>query len=115
MVKLEQISALPIQNLRFSGEKSANPKVGRYYNPEQAEKLSKIREITADGKRLISECYNSDHRVRTYSVRLLEMHADYAEMFADAMSAKALGKDEEANALLNKFRVEIGKREVYFE
>ncbi|MBR2431477.1 MAG: hypothetical protein IKB23_01030, partial [Clostridia bacterium] len=49
------------------------------------------------------------------SVRLLEFHALYSEMLADALVEKAVGNDEAAAELLRKMRVECGKREVAFE
>jgi hypothetical protein len=63
----------------------------------------------------IESHYNSDVRVRTVSVRLLEFHADYAEMFANAIKEKALGNDEKAQKLFNEMRIECGKREIEFE
>ena len=99
----------------IEGEKSANPKAGRLYNPAHAEDISKVKDITVEGRKLIKECYNSDYRVRTYSVRLLEMHADYADMLAEALREKALGNDDEALKIYQRMRIEMGKREIYFQ
>ena len=68
-----------------------------------------------EGRELINEHYNSDYRVRTVSVRLLEFHALYSELFADALIEKALGHDEAAMALKEKMKAEVGKYEAYFE
>ena len=99
----------------MEGEKSANNAVGARYNPAHAESIAKVREITKEGRALIKECYNSDYRVQTRAVRILEMHADYADLLSDAVREKALGNDERANELYNRFRIEIGKREAEFE
>ena len=85
------------------------------YDPEAVSRLKTIREITKEGRKLISEHYNSDYRVRTVSVRLLEFHALYAELFADVLIEKAQGNDEKADELYKIFREEVGKREVEFD
>ena len=99
----------------ISAEKSANPKIGRHYNPEMAEKLKSVPEITARGRKLIKEHYTLPERTMTYAVRLLDLHADYADLLADAVAAKAVGDDETADKLYEKFRLEMGRREVYFQ
>ena len=99
----------------LEGEKSANPDVCKYYNPEHKKNLARVREITAEGRRLINECFNSDYRVRTVSVRLLLENADYSDMLSDALCAKAGGDDAEADRLFAHLKSEFGKREVYIE
>ena len=42
---------------------------------------------------------------------MLEHHADFAEMHAAALYEKALGNDERALELGEKFRIEFGRRE----
>ena len=80
-----------------------------------AERIATIREITSKGRRLISSHYNSDYRVRTVSVRLLEFHADFCDMISDWMAAKARGEIELAAELLEKARIECGRHEAEFE
>ena len=48
-------------------------------------------------------------------VRLLEFHADYCVRLAEAMIAKAMGEDDLASKLYNEMRIEMGKKEIYFE
>ena len=103
-------------NFNFmEGQLSANPDVGLRYNPKMVKSLESVRQITKEGRKLISAHYNSDYRVRTVSVRLLLEHADYADMLADACAAKAVANDALADELLAKLRVEFGKREKYIE
>ena len=99
----------------MEGQLSSNPNVSAFYNPEHAKSLARVKEITTRGRELIKKYYNSDHRVQTVSVRLLEMHADYADMLSEALYAKALGDDEKSDALFAAFKDEIGKREIEFE
>ena len=83
-----------------------------YYSEENVKKLAKVPEIVAKGKRLINEQYNSDYRIRTVSVRILEKHAKHTELLAAALSKKAVGLDDEAVKLYNVYRVESGKDEI---
>ena len=66
-------------------------------------------------RELIKKYYNSEHRLHTVSVRLLEHHADFADMMADALIAKANGNDAEASRLYDALRLEFGKREAAIE
>ena len=83
-----------------------------YYSEENVKKLAKVPQIVAKGKRLINEQYNSDYRIRTVSVRILEKHAKHIELLAAALSKKAVGLDDEAVKLYNVYRVESGKDEI---
>ena len=85
------------------------------FAPERVEKLRSVHEITKEGRALIAEHYNSDYRVRTVSVRLLEFHALYADLFADALIEKAQGNDDKADELYENFKAEVGKHELAFE
>lgn len=99
----------------MEGELSADLSVSKFYNPEHAKSLARVREITEKGRALIRECYSSNYRLGTVSVRLLEEHANYADMLSDALVPKALGDDKTSDELLIKLRVEFGKREKYIE
>lgn len=95
-------------------EKSLDYSVSKFYNPPHAEQIRTVPSITAEGVRIIKENYNSPYRVRTFSIRLLEMHAEYANLFAEALAYKALGADKSAWEKYFEFRDEIGKREAEF-
>ena len=97
------------------GKMSKNSSVSRYYNPDEAKIIATVPEITKEGRELIKKYYNSDCRVRTVSVRLLEHHADFADMLAAALYEKALGNDEKCAELGEKMRIEFGKRETAIE
>ena len=95
-------------------EKSLDYSVSKFYNPPHAEQIRTVPSITAEGVRIIKENYNSPYRVRTFSIRLLEMHAEYANLFAEALAYKALGADKSAWEKYFEFRDKIGKREAEF-
>ena len=97
------------------GKMPLDERLGKFYNPPHALSLAKVKEITARGRDIIRRYYNSDKRVRTVAIRLLEHHADWADIMADAMIEKAHGRDAEADKLLTSLRLEFGKREKYIE
>ena len=111
---LEKISST-IDFKLVEQEKSIDYSISRFYNHEEAEKLHKIREVTSEGIMLIRENYNHPNRVTTFSVRLLEMHAKYCKLFADAMMFKAKGMDQSAWEKFNIFRDTIGKYEAEYQ
>ena len=97
------------------GSMPLDERQGQFYNPSHAGSLKRVKEITARGRELIKRYYNYDKRVRTVSIRLLEHHADWAEMLAEAMIEKANGRDEAADGIFRSLRLEFGKRERYIE
>ena len=95
----------------------ANIGTGRseWYNPSKLDDLKSVKAIVDEGRKLIKANYNSDYRVRTVSVRLLEFHADYAEMLADTLCEKCVGNDAAAMERFEHMKLECGKREAEFE
>lgn len=93
----------------------AEARMGGYFDLDRSEKLKTMREVTNEGRALIKANHKYDYRVRTVSLRLLEYHADFCDLIADWMTAKAEGEDEKANELLEKARRESGRREIEFE
>lgn len=96
-------------------ERSEDYSVSRFYNHAEADKLHSIRDVTSEGLKLIHENYNHQNRITTFSVRLLEMHAEYCKLFADAMMFKAKGMDQSAWEKFNLFRDTIGKYEAEYQ
>ena len=95
--------------------KSANPKISPLYNPEHVKNLERVKEITARGRELIKEHYNSEHRVGTISVRLLEYHAEYCDLLAEAYIPKAMGDDKLALEKFEHLVERMGRHEVAIE
>ena len=79
------------------------------------EKLNGVEEVIAYGRKLVENHYNSDMRVQTVAVRLLEKHLRYAELYADSIRKKALGENEAAKEALAVLLEEMGKDEVYIQ
>ena len=99
----------------LEGEQSSDKSISAYYNPEMAKKLESAKDIIAKGKKLIAENYNFPDRVKTVSVRILEEHARYCELLAEAFTYKANGDTEKAVAAMEAMNAEMSKREPYLE
>ena len=96
-------------------EESADLSVSMFYNPERAEKLRHTPEVLAKGAPLIESHYNSDDRVKTVSVRLLEEHAKHFALLANAFAYKADNQNEKALEEFWTFVRYLRERESYYE
>ena len=99
----------------FFSRDEAKKRSNCHYDPERAKIIAKIPDITKKGRKLIQAHYNSDYRVRTVLIRLLEKHAVFCDLISAWMSAKANGELERAKELYEHARVEFGKYEVEIE
>jgi len=95
--------------------KSSNRKISTLYNTEHAKNLERVKEITARGRELIKDYYNSDYRVRTVSVRLLEYYVEYCDLLAEAYIPKAMGDDKLALEKFEHLVERMGRHEVAIE
>lgn len=109
-VKLEE--ALPFEY--FSRDEAAKREDG-HYSPEMSERIEKIREITKDGRALISSYPSSGYIVHITMAELLLRHADLCDLISDWMAAKAKGEIEKAAKLYHVARVQFGKYEKELE
>lgn len=99
----------------LESKESADPSISPCYNPERAKKLRLAPEVLAKGAELIKTHYNSDDRIQTVSVRLLEEHANYFSLLATAFSYKADGDNEKALEVYELVHKHNCEREIYTE
>lgn len=99
---------LPFSYMTLCRYYEDNPKLT---DPEQVEKLKQLKPAIAEGRKLIKSHYNSDVRVQTVSVRLLEHHADLYEALADAIMERAKGNILKSREMFDTLRKDFGKRE----
>ena len=78
---------------------------------ENVKLLSTVKDIVKEGRELIASHYNSDDRVRTVSVRLLEKHAEYCEGLSEVLIERAKGNLDLAMEKYDEFRISFGKHE----
>ncbi len=96
-------------------ELSEDEAVSPLYSPKVAETIAAVPSIIEKGRALIKDHYNMPHRVQTASVRILEDHARYVELFADSLYSKALGRDDEALEKLGRLVDFVRERELQIE
>lgn len=96
-------------------EQSEDERVSRLYSPSRARLLSGVPAIIERGRALINSHYNYPERIRTASVRILEEHARYAELYAAAVREKAIGNTKGATEALELLIEHISEREPYTE
>ncbi len=99
----------------LEGERSDAPEDNLFYAPSHVDTIKSAKKIINEGRELIEKNYNMSARAQTCSYRLLELHADYADMLTDVFVAKAAGDDNEADERYKRMMEEMGRREVYFE
>ena len=95
--------------------RSADESISPFYNPEKAGDFARVPEIVSRGREIIKKYYNSDVRVQTAAVRLLEVHADFTELYAKAFYYKCQGDDDRAIEEYEKLIDAMGRREAEFE
>ena len=111
---LERLGAAFDQKYR-ERELSADPNVSLYYNPEYLKNLELAEKILSEGEELIKSHYNSDFRLQTASVRLLEYHLEYCKSYIEIFKYKCVGDDAHANEKFLELCDSFGKRESEFE
>ncbi len=90
---------------------SASRRAEGYISKEYAEKILKMKPVIEEEGEFIASHYNSDRRVRTVAVRLLELHKKYVTYLSDIFYNKAIGENEKALEIFNEARIELGKIE----
>ncbi|MBQ9778226.1 MAG: DUF4838 domain-containing protein [Clostridia bacterium] len=86
-----------------------------YHKPEMTEKLSRVKEITAELAAFLEEHKNAPARVETVSLRLLQKFAEFATGLGNTFALKSQGKDAEAFAVFDSFCTAFGKYETEIE
>ena len=100
----------------FAGKESKNPAVSPYYNPDVAKRIEKeLSVVIGCGRKLVKENYDSEIRVRTVGIRLLEHYLDLCEGLGKIIARKAVGDDGSAEALYYDFEEAFGRRECEIE
>ena len=107
LVSLEK--ALPFEHLS-KVKPSEN-----FYSEKIAESLKSIPEICRVGEELIKAHYNSDVRIRTVSVRILEYYNEFMLKFGEIATAKAKGENDEAQRLYDGFIARYASFEAYLK
>jgi hypothetical protein len=97
------------------GKKSADPKLGEFYNPAQAEKLEQVKEITAEAREFIKTHLAMPTRPQTVSWRLLLRHTEWCDRIAEVIIEVCKGHKKYAKEMFLKFAEDFGKYEYEME
>ena len=95
----------------LNGERSANPAIGKFYNPPVADELREMQKIAEEYKDFLEAHRVNPYRAQTVAFKLLRYYVEYCEGLAKALIPKAFGAGEEAKELFLQFFDEFGKRE----
>jgi hypothetical protein len=110
---LEKVSdALPYD---YVAPMHAELREEKYATPDCAERFSRGRALRDEILALVKENYNSDVRVRTVSVRLLEYYCTYLDKYIDVLEAVASDDKDAVDKAMLDFKTEVGKTEPYTE
>ena len=93
----------------MAGEDSADIAKGRHYNPDRAKILETVPELAANARALAKAHRVMPTRPQTVAYRMLERHAEYCELLAQVMIAKAKGYDKLALEKMQYFKETFGK------
>jgi len=99
----------------MQGEKSKAPEKSSYFNPDMAKNLASVKELAAEARAIVKNNRQMPTRPQSVSMRLLELHADYAEGVANFMLEKCQGHEFLARDLWEEFFLEFGKHEFEIE
>ena len=96
----------------MEGTKSKNKSISDFYDPERVPQLKKVFELAALERNLANKHLVMEYRPQTLSWRLLLLHAEYIEKWAQLMIEKALGNNYKALELAKAFCGDFGRHEL---
>ena len=99
----------------MEGEKTLDKSISKRYNPEIAPKFLAVPEIAAEGRMLANHHRTMPYRAQTVSWRLLHLHTEFCERYAEFMYQKAIGNNNVAYEMAYQFFDDFGKHEVEIE
>jgi len=95
------------------GEKSADPGMGALYNPDMAEPLSYVKELSAEMRDLVKTHMSIPCRPQSTAWRMLLLHAEYCEGLAEVFGEKCIGHNKHAIEMFFRFFEEFGAEHEY--
>ena len=99
----------------MSGERSADPKKGNYYDPARAEIFAGVKALADEGRAIAEKHMTMPTRPQTVSMRLLLRHAEYIEGIASFVEEQVRGNETAALEKFAAFAKQFGKHEFEIE
>ena len=97
------------------GRDSADYTKGEFYNPEHTKNLEQVKEITAEAKEFIKTHLAMPTRPQTVCWRLLLLHTEWCERFAQVLIEVCKGHKKHAMEMYEQFRLDLGKHDIETE
>ena len=101
-----------ISHRYLDGWSSADPKIGRFYNPAMAVNLRKVAGYVDAFEPFAVQHKNMPKRVQTVSMRLLLRYLEYCKKLAEIFAVKCFGASDEAEHMYKKFLDDFGRYEM---
>ncbi len=98
----------------FMAQVKAERRPRVYHYPEMKPRVDSLSETADRMLELIRSHYNSDYRVRTVCVRLLEYYCKYIKLLSVALGYKVVGENEKARQAYEAIRLHVGLNEAEF-
>ncbi len=95
----------------LAGLRSANPKMGKFYNPAVARELREVKPLIESFMPFLEAHRVMPYRAQTAAYKLLRYYMEYCEKLADCLLLKAHGMYVEAEAAAHRFNAEFGRHE----
>ena len=92
----------------MSGEKSADPEMGVYYNPAHAQDLERVKVYTDRLAEAAAAHLRMPTRPQSLCWRLLTRYAEYIERFSQVAILACKGEYEKAKEAFEQFRLDMG-------
>ena len=99
----------------MSGERSADPEKGQYYDPARAKTMADVKALAAEGRAIAEAHMVMPTRPQTVSMRLLLRHAEYIEGIASFLEEQVQGNEKVAFEKFAAFERAFGKHEFEIE
>ena len=95
----------------LNGQRSADPKVGKFYNPAVAAELRGMPAVAEGAKAFLEAHRAMPYRAQTVAFKLLRYYMEYCCGLAKCLIPKAFGAGAEAKEMFEKFLADIGRHE----
>jgi hypothetical protein len=104
-----------VDPLFVQGKRSADLRVAKRYNPAEAAKMRRVREINAEFAPFTEAHRVMPYRAQTVAYKLLRYYLEYTEGITDALILKAHGAGAEAQRVFDAFLARFGNHECEIE
>jgi len=96
----------------MDGSLSANPEIGKFYNPPHVQNLRQIPAHVESFRTFVEAHLNMPYRAQTISMHLMYRYLEYCSRLSEILAVKCFGASDEAERLFAAFWDDFGKYEL---